>query len=38
MKNKAINEFGFRKIWRITQISEGVSICLIRHILLSLIH
>ena len=49
--NKAINEFGFRRIWRIKQIWEGVihlglrtlwitpsSICLILHILLSLIH
>ena len=25
MNNKAINEFGFRRIWRIKQISEGVS-------------
>ena len=24
MNNKAINEFGFRRIWRIKQISEGV--------------
>ena len=24
MNNKAINEFGFRGIWRIKQISEGV--------------
>ena len=24
MNNKAINEFGFRRIWRIEQISEGV--------------
>ena len=23
MNNKAINEFGFRRIWRIKQISEG---------------
>ena len=41
MNNKAINEFGFRRIWRIKQISESViqlgltpsSICLILHIL-----
>ena len=25
MNNKAINEFGFCRIWRIKQISEGVS-------------
>ena len=24
MNNKAINEFGFRRIWRIKQILEGV--------------
>ena len=24
MNNKTINEFGFRRIWRIKQISEGV--------------
>ena len=24
MNNKAINEFGFPRIWRIKQISEGV--------------
>ena len=24
MNNKAINEFGFNRIWRIKQISEGV--------------
>ena len=24
MNNKAINEFGFRRIWRIKQISQGV--------------
>ena len=24
MNNKASNEFGFRRIWRIRQISEGV--------------
>ena len=24
MNNKAINEFGFHRIWRIKQISEGV--------------
>ena len=24
MSNKAINEFGFRRIWRIKQILEGV--------------
>ena len=46
MNNKAVNEFGYRRIWRINQISEGVihrgltlsSICSILHILLSLIH
>jgi len=40
MNNKPINEFGFRRIWRIRKISEGVIhrgppylICLILHIL-----
>ena len=50
MNNKAVNEFGFCRIWRIKKIPEGViylglwprwippsSICLIIHILLSLI-
>ena len=35
MNNKTINEYGFRMIWRIMQISEAVIIIL--HIILSLI-
>ena len=47
MNNKTIIEFGFRKIWRIMEISEGVirrgstthsSISIIPHKILILIH
>ena len=41
MNNKASNEFGFRRIYRMMQTSEGVItpslICIILHILVSLI-